>query len=389
MRIIGTFLTFITFLNYYFRLKCFLKNRTRYFFFPSFATGGATKVHRDIIKSFDDDISIVIFCRWSENNKFKSDFYNNASCIELWKISTKNNWYKTIIEDLIIQNLNSATPKKIVGSNCDFFYNLIQKIENNNCEIYDIIHGYVNDGINGVIKWNIDNSNRIHKTIVVSNHIKYKLIEHYKKTNFNSNFDNKIVVIPNKVNCPEKNVQKKFNGKINILYAGRYCNNFKNINAFFEVAKQFINDERVNFYAAGFDSNKLKPDQRNICEILGPLSEKELNSLFEKCHILISPSSYESFGLSNLEAMSYGLVVIASNVGGVGEHISNDINGKLIEFKSQKHLLESIVKQIHDLIENREKLTRISLNAINYTIKKFKNNNFENSYKNLLIEYRG
>lgn len=64
--------------------------------------------------------------------------------------------------------------------------------------------------------------------------------------------------------------------------------------------------------------------------------------------IFILPSLYEGFGNVFIEAMSYMIPVIGTNVTGINEIISNNINGILIKPKSTNDITRAIIQ----LIEN-------------------------------------
>ncbi len=58
----------------------------------------------------------------------------------------------------------------------------------------------------------------------------------------------------------------------------------------------------------------------------------DASSYFEKAHIFVYPSIWEEvFGISIVEAMAYGLIVIAGKVGGIPEIINEGINGYLFK----------------------------------------------------------
>ena len=76
----------------------------------------------------------------------------------------------------------------------------------------------------------------------------------------------------------------------------------------------------------------------------GPLSMPEVRTLYSKCNLFILPTYIEAFGISYLEAMSSGCVVIGSCVGGVPEIIVNKKNGFLMKTKSHKELSYLIAK---------------------------------------------
>ena len=76
-------------------------------------------------------------------------------------------------------------------------------------------------------------------------------------------------------------------------------------------------------------------------------------------------SNYEGLPISILEAMKYGLPVIASNVGGNKEDVLNDFNGFLVE-NSRKSIQEAIIR-----IDNQETRKVLSKNGIKLFKEKF------------------
>ena len=63
----------------------------------------------------------------------------------------------------------------------------------------------------------------------------------------------------------------------------------------------------------------------------GHVPHEQLEEWFSKASILVLPSFYETFGLSALEAMVYGLPVVAARVGGLPELIIDGVTGLLFE----------------------------------------------------------
>jgi N-acetyl-alpha-D-glucosaminyl L-malate synthase BshA len=57
--------------------------------------------------------------------------------------------------------------------------------------------------------------------------------------------------------------------------------------------------------------------------------QDQIPKLLPRAHVLLMPSEMESFGLAALEAMSCGLVPVATRVGGVPELIEHDQTGFL------------------------------------------------------------
>lgn len=94
--------------------------------------------------------------------------------------------------------------------------------------------------------------------------------------------------------------------------------------------------------------------------------QAQLIQLYRKSDIFVLPSLTEAFGVVILEAMACGIPVIASNVGGIPEIITDGENGILVPPDDSKILAEVIINLLQDNLF-RENLIK---NAFT-TIKKF------------------
>ncbi len=104
---------------------------------------------------------------------------------------------------------------------------------------------------------------------------------------------------------------------------------------------------------------------------------KDFESIIRTCDIGVLTSSEEGFSNSILEYMSYGLPVIATNVGGNSEIIDHNRNGYLVEEDD----FMSFAKYLETLINNKKLRTSLGRNGYtkvkkNFSIKK----NMENYY---------
>ncbi len=95
----------------------------------------------------------------------------------------------------------------------------------------------------------------------------------------------------------------------------------KNLKFAVENFIEFVNQNQIDdlvFVLAGGIWNKYKRELKEISRdkriiVTGYVSEEDLPLLYAKAHSFIYPSLYEGFGLPILEAMNYGVPVIASN----------------------------------------------------------------------------
>ena len=92
---------------------------------------------------------------------------------------------------------------------------------------------------------------------------------------------------------------------------------------------------------------------QNQVEQLGHISQLKLAGLYSKASLCVVPSHYESFGLVALEAMAYGIPVIAAQTGGLPEVIENGSTGLLVPPGNANALATAISELLGDPEERR------------------------------------
>ncbi len=97
-------------------------------------------------------------------------------------------------------------------------------------------------------------------------------------------------------------------------------------------------------------------------KMLGTLPPEELAGRLRESHLLAVPSAYEGFGIVYLEAMRFGLPVIASAAGGAREIVSHGVNG----FLTPPGDAVTLSRLLKSLLENRDLLARLSLAALTH-----------------------
>lgn len=141
--------------------------------------------------------------------------------------------------------------------------------------------------------------------------------------------------------------------KVNLTFLG-LINENKGI---FDVLKMLgenkaIFQGKIQFYVAGsgdlstFDKLIEMYQLSDIVKYVGFVKGMSKYKLLQATDIYIQPSYFESFGISILEAMSYGASVISTNVGGIPEIVTSDV-GFLIspgDITSMKHVLSLLVR---------------------------------------------
>jgi glycosyltransferase involved in cell wall biosynthesis len=95
-------------------------------------------------------------------------------------------------------------------------------------------------------------------------------------------------------------------------------------------------------------------------DLLGRRSQEELAERLRESHLLVVPSSYEGFGIVYLEAMRFGLPVIAGDAGGPREIVSHGVNGFLVPPSDPA----ALTRYLEAFIKNRSLLRQMSLAAL-------------------------
>lgn len=162
-----------------------------------------------------------------------------------------------------------------------------------------------------------------------------------------------IIILDNPIVIKEPN--KIHLDKINILFMGRLGKR-KGTYDILEAAK-YINNPNVviNLYGDGnineFEKLVINNNLQDKVKVNGWISGNEKEDIFKISDVLILPSYNEGLPIAILEAISYGLPVISTPVGGIPEAVKDGINGFLIQAGDVKTLAAKI-----DILASDEKL---------------------------------
>lgn len=134
------------------------------------------------------------------------------------------------------------------------------------------------------------------------------------------------------------------------------------------VGKSMLSDTENEQARSFLDKNALLNNVFFYGEIIG----EEKWSFYKNSSILILPSYSEGLPTVILEGISFGLPIIATNVGVIPEIIKEGVNGFLLEPGDRKGLTEKIIF----LSQNQEVLEKIGLSNRKYYLDNFSVNTF-------------
>jgi len=140
-----------------------------------------------------------------------------------------------------------------------------------------------------------------------------------------------------------------------LLYVGRLQNN-KGLSELFRAARELMT-EGLNFRiwvaGDGYRRNEIRrlAQQLGIAErvdFLGWVPIDKLKSIYRACDIFVLPSYTEGVPRTVLEAMSNGLPVVATRVGGIPEVVEHNRTGILVERRNAGQLKNAMRNLILD-----------------------------------------
>lgn len=184
---------------------------------------------------------------------------------------------------------------------------------------------------------------------------------------FTSAFNPKKIRIINNMILPPLNTDRLVtNDKFTLLFLGLIGDNkgiFDLIKAIAKNRNQFENKIELKIAGNGEVDRLIniisKWNINNMVEFVGWADEKKKEELFRSSDAFILPSYKEGLPLSILEAMSYGLPIISTKVGGIPDLIHKSRNGILVVPGNQKAINNAILK----LMTSKELCRNYSLNS--------------------------
>ncbi|AUS04131.1 glycosyltransferase family 4 protein [Pseudotamlana carrageenivorans] len=382
-------IAYVYFLRFIFFENIKIKQSDIVFFFPYYHTGGAERVHLNIIQALKAHKCCVIFTHLSATNNFYNEFKQHASIIELNDIrNKKNNFINNLLKNSIVAAINkSVTVKGVFGCNTNYFYEILPGINSSKKRV-DLIHALAPRDDRKIML--VNSAKFLDSRIVINEKSKKDIISSYKTEKIDTQFADRILLIENGVEIMSNDfdvLKSKCFDQINIGFLGRWSEE-KRPQIFLKVAikikKRFPN---VSFFMAG-TGMKSNLNQINDAGVvfLGEIKDQEnLRMLYKKLNFIMITSVYEGFPMVIMESMPYGVIPICTNVGGIHEHIEDMKNGVLINKEYDEDIIEAFIEKLIYLIENKDITSELLNNAFYYSINNFKIEKFNKSYQDLFV----
>ena len=157
-------------------------------------------------------------------------------------------------------------------------------------------------------------------------------------------------------------------------------------------ACKLLDKERIDFKCIIIGGGNLFDKIRDLITInnldikiklLGPVDQREIKKRLSEASIFVLPSLSEGIPIALMEAMAMELPVIATNITGIPELVSNNVDGILVEPRNPFELAEKI-KYLYYNPDVREKLGK---NARKKVCEKFNLYKNTEKFEKLLYKY--
>ena len=297
--------------------------------------GGVQKTSEQLIEILDKKYNVFILSNYLKGNKY--DFYvdqlnDSIPNILIIKINDVKK-----IEEFI----NNSNYEFIINNKLDNILNL-----NINKKINYLCHNSM-DHLNTLL---LSNSNKIDKLFTINNFNKKLLfLNNFNKPIYKYN----ICVDDKKTNI--SNDRSEF--RYNIGYIGRFSNE-KNIQYLIDSVNDFnkISKTPIKLYLIGSGEIKFINLNNNII-FVGRLTFDEILKYYDTFDYVISASLTEGKPFSILEALKNGIPCIHSNINGLNEIISNNINGFLFDLNEYENIKFDL--QFNNIFKLKEDKTNL------------------------------
>ncbi len=192
------------------------------------------------------------------------------------------------------------------------------------------------------------------------------------------------------VDCEEK-LSRTWNEErtpLQIGYAGRVTITSKRSDLLLEIALKLKEKDILfclNIAGVGDYSETLyqRIQDEKLCDcinIVGYLERNKIPDFWKKQDIMISCSEWEGHSISQSEAMASGAVPVITDVSGARDDVTDGYNGYVVPVGD----IDAIVKRIHDLYYDRDKLRMLGSNAYDTIYNRQKNMRQADFWKDVL-----
>lgn len=354
------------------------------FFFPHYNTGGAERVHLDIMKSLSEYNMTCYITEQSQDTDLKKEFEQISTLVELYIWGSRPKYRKKFLP-IIAKKINAMNNVILFGCNSRFFYDLIPLLSTS-VKCIDLIHTFLGEYDYSMDNYSLEHIPKLDARVVLGESQRKKQIEFYGQKGIPTVYADRIKVIPNKVDYPTEFVKKDYKNDLTILFVSRDSEEKRPL-LFIEITKICYELKLpFKFFMIG-EFEKYKDSVRDNVELIGKILDKHvLNEFYSKAHFVMLTSLFEGLPLVLLEGLAQGAIPLTTNVGEIPSYINEDfqtgflINNSIDESK----LVNQFIDKLKSIDADRTILPTFSECGQKLVRRHFNKETFQYSYQSLI-----
>jgi glycosyltransferase involved in cell wall biosynthesis len=348
-----------------------------FFFFPFFHTGGAERVHADIVNCFYAKKPWIVFTKKSSSREFYSLFDQGASLFNFWPICK---YLYPFSVGLAAGFINRHKQPVVFGAN-SLFYALLLPFLKPHVRCSDLIHAFGG----GVETFTLPAVPKLDSRVVINQQTRHDLILQYAEAGLDAALAERIMLITNRVSVPSAIPCKQWNGSLQMLFVGRGSEE-KRVHLIGRTARRCRQEGlQIKFTIVGAGVDSLESGDEVNCTVSGHITDASvLSEMYAAAHLIVIVSSREGFPLTVMEGMAQGCVPVCTAVGGIPEHIRHAENGWLLPAQDDDAVVTALYEAIVQMYEDRKLLERLAVAAYGYAQAQFGGDRFCELYHKVI-----
>ena len=222
--------------------------------------------------------------------------------------------------------------------------------------------------------------NLLNKKTVINN---FSGVEFLKKHKFNIS---KLEVIPNGIEVPINEVIKDDENIVKILSVGRFDvskDYYTSLDVIAELLK--VSKQKIEYTIVGY--GELENDIRTIIEnkkmgnnVKVVINPSNIDDYYRNASVFLQSSIFEGMSNTLMEAMTFSLPIITTDVGDSKILVKNGDNGYVCEPKNRSQILE----KLRILVKDEKKRVQYGENSYKRILNDFSIDVFSKKYINLI-----
>ncbi|KKT82446.1 MAG: hypothetical protein A2925_02655 [Candidatus Yanofskybacteria bacterium RIFCSPLOWO2_01_FULL_44_22] len=325
--------------------------------------GGAERVLIELHKIFPEAPIYTLFASKKFIRHFLPDADIRPSFLNKPPFITKFYKYLALIMPVAVESFDLSDYDLVISSSVNFSKGLVLKPKTwHICycyspmrQIWDLNSTYnqqftTNNFFNRMAKhflriWDRQTADRVDEFIAISEHVRERIGKYYRKE--------AVVIYPPVSNFQFSifNFQSNYNDPMSENYKiNEFNENFKlkikNLGNYYLIVSRLYKHKNIDVAVEAFSKLRLPlviigtgPEKESIqnrisgfknIKMLGFIPDEELGAYYQNCRAFIMPQE-EDFGITPIEAMSFGKPVLALRKGGATETVVEGVTGEFFD----------------------------------------------------------